>query len=110
MQCLRHASSDDRGTGVGVDAVGLVDVDVDKPRSSEGLKELGAGEGAGDTTGPLLHVGSGFVVHVWVGDDVGDGESAPRPEYPGRLPEDRTLVSGQVDDAIGDHHIDGGVG
>ena len=56
------------------------------------------------------HVAAGRLVHVRVGDDVGDREAATRPEHPSRLAEDPGLVGGEVDDAVRDHHVDGLVG
>ena len=55
-----------------------------RPASAAPL-ELAAGQRAGDAAGPLLHVGAGGVVHVLVGDHVGDGEAAARPQYAGGL-------------------------
>jgi len=42
------------------------------------------------------HFSASGVVHVGVGDDVGDGESAVRSEYAGCFQEYRSLVGGQV--------------
>ena len=58
-----------------VDAVRFGDLDVDEPGLGQRSVELGAGEGAGDAAGPLLHVAAGGVVHVLVGDHVGDREA-----------------------------------
>ena len=45
-----------------------------------------------------------------IGDDVADGEAAAGPQDPGRLAEDLRLVAGEVDDAVGDDHVDRVVG
>ena len=51
------------------------DLDVLESRGAQLALELVGGQGAGDAAGPLLHVGPGGLVHVGVGDDVGDGEA-----------------------------------
>ena len=53
---------------------------------------------------------AGRLVHVRVGDDVGDRETPARAEDAGGLAEDRRLVAGEVDDAVGDDHVHGVVG
>ena len=53
-----------------------------------------------------LHVGAGRVVHVVVGDDVGDGEPAAGLEHAGGLAQDLGLVAREVDHAVGDDHVD----
>ena len=102
--------ADDRRARARVDAVGLGDLDVDEPGRGERLLELGAGERAGDAAGPLLHVGACRVVHVLVGDHVGHGEAPARLEHARGLAQDLLLVAGEVDDAVGDDDVDGGVG
>ena len=52
-----------------------LDLDVVEPGGREAGRELLARQRAGDAAGPLRHVGAGRVVHVRVGDDVGDGEA-----------------------------------
>ena len=74
------------------------------------VRELVAGERAGDAAGPLLHVGAGGVVHVGVGDHVGDGEAAAGAQHARGLAEDLRLVGGEVDHAVGDHDVDARVG
>ena len=71
------------------------------------LPELGFGECSGDTAGPGRHVRARLLVHVGVGDHVGDGEPAAGPQHAGRLFDDPRLVAGQVDHAVGDDHIHG---
>ena len=65
------------------------------------------GQRAGDATGVRLHVRSGGVVHVVVGDDVGDGEAAAGAENAGGFGDHLGLVAGEVDHAVGDDHVDG---
>ena len=67
--------------------------------------ELLLGQRTGDAAGPLGHVAPGGLVHPGVGDDVGDREAAAWPEHPRRLAEDRRLVGGEVDHAVGDHDV-----
>ena len=52
------------------------------------------------------HVGPGRLVHVLVGHHVGDGEAAARLQNPRGLGEHPGLVAGEVDDAVGDDHVD----
>ena len=52
------------------------------------------------------HVAARRLVHVRVGDDVADREAPAGPQHPGRLAEDRGLVAGEVDHAVGDDHVD----
>ena len=66
-----------------------------EPGVGERLLELGAGERAGDAAGPLLHVRAGGLVHVGVGDHVGDGEAPARPQHAGCLGEHLALVGGR---------------
>jgi hypothetical protein len=49
---------------------------ADHAGGGERVGVLRASQRAGDAAGPLLHVGAGGVVHVVIGDDVGDGEAA----------------------------------
>src|SRR3954452_3093355 len=105
---LGLAGPDDRRGGMRVNSVGLDDFDVDQAGASDGGLELGAGEGACDAAGEGGHVGSGGVVHVGVGDDVRDGEAPAGAEHSGGLGDDLGLVGREVDDAVGDHHVDGG--
>ena len=58
------------------------DVDVDQAGVGEGvLGVFVVGEGAGDATDVLLHVGTGCVVHIRIGDYVADREGAARLEH-----------------------------
>src|SRR6266536_6127137 len=41
-----------------------------------------------------------------LGHDVRDAEAATQPEHPERLGENRGLVNRQVDDAVGNDHVD----
>src|SRR5205807_322409 len=73
------AGADDRRAGVLVDAVGLCDLDVGESGRGERSLELLTGEGACDAACPLPHVAPRRLVHVGVGDHVGDGEPAAGP-------------------------------
>ena len=88
-----------------VHPVGLADFDVLEPRRLPAL-ELVAGQGAPDAPGPCLHVGARRLVHIRVGDDVGDGEPAAGPQNASGLVQHRLLVRRQVDDAVRDHDVD----
>ncbi len=57
-------------------------------------------------SGPLRHVVPGRLVHLRVGNHVGDGESTTRTKHAESFAEDPGLVTGQVDHAIGDDHVD----
>ena len=104
------AGADDRRAGVLVDAVRLADLDVDEPGVGQRGAELGLGQRAGDAAGPLRHVGAGGLVHALVGDHVGDGEAAAGAQHARGLGEHDALVGGEVDHAVGDDDVDGGVG
>jgi hypothetical protein len=58
----------------------------------------------------VRRVGPRGVVHVGVGDDIGDRHAPARPQDVRRLAEYPRLVPGQVDDAVGDHDVDARVG
>ena len=93
-----------------MDAMRLLDLDVLEAGGGEMPLELVAGEGAGDATRPVLHVATGRLVHVGVGDHVGDGEPPAGPEHTGGLAKHLRLVAREVDHAVGDHDVDGVVG
>jgi hypothetical protein len=88
-----------------VDAVGFADLDVAQSGGGQRALVL-AGQGASDAAGPLLHVGAGRVVHVVVGNDVGDGEASAGSEDAGDFAQNAGLVGGEVDDAVGDDDVD----
>ena len=77
-----------------------------RPAASERLLELAPGQRPGDAAGPLRHVGPGRLVHVLVGDHVGDGEAPAGLQDPRRLGQHPRLVAGEVDHAVGDHDVD----
>ena len=56
-----------------------------EPGVRQRLLELGARERAGDAARPLRHVGARGLVHVVVGDDVGDREAAAGAQHARRL-------------------------
>ncbi len=58
-----------------------------------------------DAAGPGLHVPPGRLVEVRIGDDVGHGQPASRPEHPGRLREGHGLVGREIDDAVGNDNV-----
>jgi hypothetical protein len=72
--------ADDRGDGVFMDAVGLVDRDVDEAGRGERALELRARERSGDATRPVRRVGPCRVVHVAVAQHDGPAASAPQPD------------------------------
>ena len=57
-------------------------------------------EGTGDAAGPLGHVGARRLVHVVIGDDVGDGEASAGAQDAGDFAQDLGLVGGEVDHAV----------
>ena len=93
-----------------MDAMRFADVDLDESGLGERRLVLGAGQRAGHAAGPLLHVGARRLVHVGVGDDVGDREASAGREDARRLAQDAGLVGGEIDDAVGDDDVDAGVG
>ena len=93
-----------------VHAVGLADLDVDEAGGAQRRLELLARQRAGDAAGPLGHVGAGRLVHVGVGDHVGDGEAPAGAQDARGLAQHLRLVAGEVDHAVGDHDVDGRVG
>ena len=105
----RACGPDDRRARVLVDAVGRADIDIDEADVGQRGAEFGLGERASDAAGPLLRVSARASVHALVGNHVGDGE-ATWAQDPGGLGEHDVLVGGEVDDAVGDDDVDGGVG
>jgi len=61
-----------------VHAVGLADLDVDESGALERGLVLASRERAGNAPGVRRHVGPSRLVHVLVGDDVGDRDAAAR--------------------------------
>jgi hypothetical protein len=62
-----------------VDSVGGLDFDLLKAGGAERAAKLGFGQGTRDAAGPCGHVGASGLVHVGVGDHVGDSEAPARP-------------------------------
>src|SRR5207248_1621326 len=90
--------------------MGFVHLDVDETRVSQGSAVFRLGERAGDASGLLFGVGTGRVVNVGVGDDVGDRETAAGAQHTSGLSEHEVLVCGEVDDAVGDDDVNTFVG
>ena len=63
-------------------------------------------EGAGHAADPQLHVLLDRVGHVPADHHVRDGEAAAGLEHTERLAQHAVLVAGEVDDAIGNDHVD----
>ena len=93
-----------------VDAVRLVDLDVGQAGGREGILELVSRQRTGDAARPFLHIHTGGLVHVRVGDHVGDREASAGLQHAGDFSEHLALVGREVDHAIRDHDIDGPVG
>ena len=79
---------------------------IDQTGSLERSTELLLGERAGDAPRPRGHVRAGRVVHVGVGDHVRDGEPAAGAQHPRCLGQHLGFIAGEVDHAVGDHHVD----
>src|SRR6516162_3245636 len=96
----RLACADDCRAGVLVDSVGLTYFDAAEPGVRERLLELLAGQRSGYAACPLPHIGASFLVHVLVGDHVGDRE-APTPTQDARgLTQHPRLMTGEVEHAV----------
>ena len=93
-----------------MDAVRFLDLNVREAGPAQLTGVVLAGQRPGDAACPLLHALARFLVHALVGDDVADGEATARPQDSGRLAEDAGLVGAQIDDAVGDDHVDRVVG
>ena len=91
-----------------MDAVRLLYLNVAKPGPFEQFPVVRTGERSCNTARPGFHVPAGRLVEVWIGDDIGHGEPAPRPEHPGRLGEGHDLVGRKVDDAVRNDDVDAG--
>jgi hypothetical protein len=89
------------------DLVGRGDLDAGEPGVGESVAVLGDGQGAGDAADVVAAFGAVGLGEVVLGDDVGDAEPPARLEDSVRLGEHRGFVGGQVDDAVGDDHVDG---
>ena len=81
-----------------------------KPAAASALRNSASVSAPATQPRPLLHVGAGGVVHVGVGDHVGDGEAAAGAQDAGGFAQDLALVAGEVDHAVGDDDVDAGVG
>jgi hypothetical protein len=89
--------------------VGRISTSV-RPTSASAARNSGSLRALAVPPGPLQHVGAGGVVHALVGDHVRDGEAPARSQYAGGFGEDGALVGGELDDAVGDDDVDGGLG
>src|SRR5438876_7369253 len=94
------ARPDDRGGCPLVDAMGLADLDVSEAGLGKCGAEILASKRAGYASCPRCHVRPGLLIHVRVGDHVGNGEAPARLQHPGGLADDPSLVAGEVDHAI----------
>ena len=90
-------------------AVGRADLDVGQAGGGERRAELGLGQRAGDAARVGGHVRARGLVHALVGDHVGDREAPAGAQHARRLGEHALLVAREVDHAVGDHHVHGGV-
>ena len=77
-----------------------------KPASARSRRYSLLLQRAGDAADPRLHVGAQIGRQLALGDDVGDGEAAARLQHPVGLAQHLPLVAGQIDDAVGDDHVD----
>src|ERR1700691_2087093 len=75
----RLTCAHDRGGCLCVDAMGLAYLDIDQAGICERLRELSVGERSGDAARVCPHVRAGCVVHVLIGDHVGDREAPAWP-------------------------------
>ena len=77
-----------------------------EPGSQQQVTVLRLGEGAAKAADPLLGFGELAGIDALVRRDVADAQAAAGPQHPENFSKDAWLVGGQVDDTIGDHHID----
>jgi hypothetical protein len=75
----------DGRAGVLVHAVSLAQLDLLEAGRGQPDAELALGKGARDSARPLLHVASRGLVHLGVGDDVGDRKAPAGAQDPFRL-------------------------
>jgi hypothetical protein len=86
--------------------VGVISMSV-KPAAARPSRYFADGQGAGEAADVVAAFGAVGRGEVVGGDDVGDAEAPARFEDPVGLGEHGGLVGGQVDDAVGNDHIDG---
>src|SRR5436190_1627360 len=84
----------------------LADLHVLEAGREQLALELLASEGTGDAARPLRHVAACRLIHVRVGQDVADRKSSAGPKHATRFAKDGRLVARQIDDAVGDEHVD----
>src|SRR5262249_8472815 len=96
---------DDRGVQAGCGVVGDRDRDGGEPGGVEQVAVLGLGEGAVEAADLLFGAGDLPGGGAFSCDAVAHAEPAAGPQAPERLGEDAHLVGGQVDDAVGDDHV-----
>src|SRR5919106_2386535 len=89
---LRKPRPDDRRARLVLHTVGLSSLHALEAGGLELTSKLPLGERPRDAAGPLGHIASCRLVHIGIGDDVGDREAAAWTEHPRGLPEDRRLV------------------
>ena len=80
--------------------------DAGEPGRLQQVAVLRLGQGAADAADPLFCLGPLTWVDAFVGGNVADAQSAAGAQNPERLGEDACLIGGQVDDAVGDDHVD----
>jgi len=63
-------------------------------------------QSAGNSPGPQVNVISGILREFSSHDDIGELQAASRFHDPEEFPEDGLLVRGEIDDTVGNYHID----
>jgi hypothetical protein len=92
------------GAGEGVDRLALRDLAV--AEREQDPRVLSLQESSGDSAGPEVDALARVCGDLVADEDVGELESAAGTQDAVDLGEHRILVGDEVDDAVGDHHVD----
>ena len=99
-------SPDDRPVHAGGGLVGEHHLRVGEPGRGQTVQVLRPGQGTGDAPDVGAAFGPLRRRQMVLGDDIGDPQPPARGQHPEHLADHRRLVGGQVDHAVGDHHVD----
>jgi hypothetical protein len=84
---------------------GQGDANINEPGHREQGLVVGDGQRPGHAADPPLDLGTAIRIDALVGDGVADAEPAAGLEHSEGLGQHCGLVVGQVDHAVGDHHV-----